>query len=171
MSVTEQTNEGLISADVYCSVDRSDAWLSTSRIYAKWDALEISKKEKLLLLSTSYLDSYFVWYGTAVLAVPGLRWPRKKIYDLDQRELAGIPTEIRYACAEIALYFMTNDPFADSASFGIENIELDVIKIKFDSAISAKVKLPQNVLNRLSPYGYPIGSIGATRRTGTVIAS
>jgi hypothetical protein len=171
VSVIEQTNEGLANADVYCSVDRADAWLSTSRIYTKWEAKETDEKEKLLLLATSYLDSYYVWYGAAVLPAPSLRWPRTKIYDLDNRLLAGIPVEIRYSCAEIALYFMTNDPFADSSSFGIENIELDVIKIKFDSSVSQKVKLPQSVLNRLSPYGYPIGSIGASRRSGKVIAS
>lgn len=171
MAVIEQTNEGLANADVYCSVDRADAWLSTSRIFMKWDALTDSQKEKLLLLATSYLDSYYVWYGTAVLSAPSLRWPRTKIYDLDNRELAGIPDVLRYTAAEVALYFMVNDPFSDSASFGIENIELDVIKIKFDSAVAQKVKLPMSVLNRLTPYGYPIGSIGASRRSSKVIAS
>lgn len=172
MALTEQTDLGLMSADSYISVASADSWLSLSSKFLKWNGLALDVKEKYLVAATKFMDAFFVWYGTPLLAAPGTRWPRDKVKDADGRVLTAIPEMVRLAAAEIGLYFVINDPFLDSGSYGISEMELDVLKIKFSDGTASKVKLPQSIIDRLRPFGYPIFSQETVmRRSSRVIAS
>lgn len=157
-----QTDEGLASATTYCDVDFADAHLVVSGTFDTWDLKTDDEKKSFLIFSSFFVDDTWDWRGEPVLDFPGLRFPRTELYDRDGRTITGVPRILKEGVAELAAFFVDNDPLADSDLAGIAAMSVDVLRISFsDASQDQKVRYPASTVSKLSLLGS--GSVGGRR--------
>jgi hypothetical protein len=142
-------------ANSYVDLDYANDYLDVnSYISTTWDALTDDQKERLLVRASKMLDTLVAWSGMRVDDDSGLRWPRSGVYDADGFLIPDdvIPEILKDATCELAGYLMSSDWSQPSGTRGLKEIEVDVIRLDFDSNI-ARPSLPPFIIQMLAALG------------------
>ena len=116
MSLTTEDGTGKADAESYATVAFSDTYFS-NRGKTTWAAFTTAQKESYLRLSTDFIEQRYrmYWDGYKKYSTQALSWPRTFVYgepvlygdsNLPYPQLISstiVPTEVKNACAELAL--------------------------------------------------------------------
>lgn len=107
MSLIVEDGTGKSDSEAYISVADADAYHS-ARNNSDWDLLDDPQKEAKLRIATEYMVAEYRnrWKGYRSKVDQALDWPRQGVVIENGRVLIKnntIPTEIKRACAELAL--------------------------------------------------------------------
>jgi len=126
MSLIVEDGSGLATAESYISVVDADAHhASRGTAEASWVGLDTDIKEQCLRRATDYCIQTYrgSWKGVAVKPdTQALDWPRYSVYPNESVLYAlsstAVPTEVKRACAELALRANTESLTSDVAPVG-----------------------------------------------------
>jgi hypothetical protein len=104
MAIVVEDGTGLDSAQSYSSAADADAY-HLARGNAAWASATLSAKEAALVRATDYIDRRWGlrMLGRRLSSAQALEWPRTHVWDEFGTLRAGVPREVRMACAEYAL--------------------------------------------------------------------
>jgi len=128
---------------VYASVTEADAILLVdSRRASAWSALLVDAKAARLAEATRLLDE-LRWRGSPT--VPGQRFPRTGLTDLDGVPVtdSDVPSEVEYACAQLAADLTIAGESAVSGGSNIKRVEAGAVVVEFFEAVNAEVTPPE----------------------------
>lgn len=157
-TITVETGEGLTNSNSYCTTAEADSYHETTRLHnSAWESA--ADPEIALIWATRLLDEQVRWKGVISNEDQALRWPRSYVYTRDGVLIEGdtIPTWLKNATAELALYLVSEDRLAEAGTRGFEEIKLPGIKIKPDKR-DRKPVIPRSVWSIIAPYGSRIKS-------------
>lgn len=143
-------------ANAYCDVEFADDYIDSNTFQsADWLALTTDKKERLLVRSSKIIDARIAWNGDRIEEDSGLRWPRSGVYDRDGFLIADdvIPTTLKEAIAEFAVYLMNYDWTAPYTNNAFKQIQVGPIDIKFDEKFEQGA-FPDIIAQMLDGLGY-----------------
>lgn len=178
MSLIVESGTGASDSESYISVADADTYFS-NRGNATWAALTTTVKEQLLRKGTDYLVQVYrlKWKGSRVSTEQALDWPRdyveredfQDVYLNDYFILSGInyyannivPTEVKYACAEMAIKAAAGD-LAPDLSRRTTREKVDVIEVEYSEYGTEYVRY-RAIDNMLAPF-IDGGSSGAIRK-------
>ncbi len=126
MALVVETGSGSATAESYISVADATTY-HAARGNAAWAALASDTvREQLLRKSTEYMMQVYrqSWKGVRMTATQALDWPRAYVYlepvitgaNIDYPNLVAsniVPTEVKRACAELALKASSAELYAD----------------------------------------------------------
>ena len=144
---------GFSDSNSYVSVEEADTYLEIDIHEQTWPALDDSVKEKLLAMATREIDQKGVFKGEKTGDESALSFPRSCVKHPDGTpvEVDEIPTAVRQATIELARTLASGPSRDPNATQGLEEIEVDVIRLKFtDGQINS---LPATVQRLLRQYG------------------
>jgi len=138
MAFLVEDGTGLTGATAYISVADADAYFSDVT-NSTWSAASVSEKEDAIIKATRYMEKRYGarWKGIISSSTQGLGWPRDYVYDERGTQLnEQVPTPISYACAEYAVYALSNElippavyPIADGAPVPFGKVTRKVEKV------------------------------------------
>ena len=151
---------GLINSNSYITVAEADTYLLTDKYRADWENYDDEDKGNVLIKATELLDAYFEWFGSKTEEDSALRWPRTGVFTTDGVKIADneIPINLKRATAEMAFQQYTIDRQAERTDYGIKELKVDVIELKFDKS-EQKPVFPDYILALLRGLGYPVQGI------------
>jgi hypothetical protein len=116
---------GLTSADSYISVADATTYLTNFGSGDAWTVIDAGTQEVLLRKSTRDLDALFASsYASCLLSTTqSLLWPRESFTDTNGRPVSGLPKEVGYAVAELALINSTSDVTGPGDRTGMVKLE------------------------------------------------
>lgn len=126
MALTVETGTGSSTSESYISVTDADTYFS-NRGNATWAAFTTTQKEQYLRMGTDFMIQRYRlhWKGFKKYATQALDFPRTFIYsepvlygnsNLPYPQLISdtiVPTEVKNACAELALRASSDDLLPD----------------------------------------------------------
>lgn len=159
-----ETGAGLSNANSYVTVAEADSFLETNKYAAAWADYDEEDKGNLLIYSTLLLDQYMDWFGTKTVEASALRWPRSGVFTIDGAEIADdeIPVNLKRAVSEFAFLQYSNNRTSERSDFGIDELKVDVIELKFNKS-DVKPVFPDSVLAWLRGLGYPAQGRGVAK--------
>lgn len=127
--LTVEDGTGLLNADSYISVADATTYLTNFGSGDAWADLDSATQEVLLRKSTRDLDTLFAGsYASKLLSTTqSLLWPRETFTDANGRQVSGLPKEIGYAVAELALINSTTDVTGPGDRTGMVKLERTVL--------------------------------------------
>ena len=153
MALIVETGSGKSDSESYISVADASAY-HTARGNAAWAALATDAiREQCLRKATEYMISTYRarWQGTRKTEDQALCWPR---YDVEVEGYAIdsdiVPTEIKNACAELALRASAADLNPDLTQ-GVAREKVGQIEVEYDKA-SPQFTRYRAIDALLSPY-------------------
>lgn len=160
MSLIVEDGTGKSDSESYISVSDADTYHS-NRGNTDWAALTTTEKEQLLRGATDYMVAVYRlrWDGYRYVNTQALDWPR--IY-VPVRDICSVnaypeyvdfdivPTQVKNACAELALKANT-ETLLDDLSQGTIREKVGPIEVEFDK-FSPQYKRYLQVENSLSIY-------------------
>lgn len=160
MTLVVEDGSGKSNAESYISVADADTYHS-NRGNTDWAALTTTKKEQLLRGATDYMVAVYRlrWDGYRYVNTQALDWPR--IY-VPVRDICSVnaypeyvdfdvvPTQVKNACAELALKANT-ETLLDDLSQGTIREKVGPIEVEYDK-FSPQFKRYLQVENSLSIY-------------------
>lgn len=116
---------GLTNADSYISVADATTYLTNFGSGDAWSVIDAGTQEILLRKSTRDLDALFSSsYASCLLSTSqALLWPRESFTDANGRTVSGIPKELGYAVAELALINSVSDVTGPGDRTGMVKLE------------------------------------------------
>jgi len=81
ITVVVETGSGSSTSNSYLSKVEVGTRIEVEPEFTEWDALTDEGKDKILLLTTTYLDLRFRFYGNPKVTGQALQWPRTQNYD------------------------------------------------------------------------------------------
>ncbi len=160
-----ETGAGVPNADSYVSVEDADAY-HASRGNDLWAPILTERKEQLLRKASDYITATYHggWIGAAAYTVNLLAWPRNPTEARHYGLLAlGVPTEVRYATAELALIANTISLIPNpSNTRGKKRVKVGPIEVEYDSNSGTQTKFVAASL-LLRPYLKTIASTNMAR--------
>ena len=150
---------GLSDSNSYADVTEADDYFATHPFYAdNWAALGTPDKERLLIAASASLDSLMNWRGYILNTTQAMGWPRIGVIDDEGRVVSNsiVPLRVKQAMLELAFHLSRGDPYAPSASAGLDSLKIDVIELNFAGSITVTpVPAPTLLLLRgLGDYAY-----------------
>lgn len=143
MSLIIETGTGASTSESFCSVADADTYHSNLGNTA-WASLITAAKEQALRKATNYLEQRYrqSWKGIRINATQALSWPRFGVYL--EPFLNGavseypylmasniVPTEVKNACAELALKSST-ETLSPDLTRGVLREKVDVLEVEYD---------------------------------------
>jgi hypothetical protein len=141
MSLIVETGSGASNSESYISVADASTY-HTNRGNSEWAALASDTvREQALRRATDYMEQVYRlrWLGYRKLESQALSWPRDEVQRADFTYLNQfafypddeVPTEVKNACAELALRASTDDLLPDLTQ-GIIRERVDVLETEYD---------------------------------------
>ena len=135
--------------DTYITLAEADAYFATTLNNSAWDALSDATKEITIKSATRKLET-LIYTGVKQVDTQALEFPRyygNSHYD-------GTPTEVKNACAEIALslYNNQNNKALEAQALGISSMSLGNESYSFDTASSASSIINQDASSYLNKW-------------------
>jgi hypothetical protein len=154
MALVVDSTVGGASANSYVSVAEADAYHDSRVTYATWAAASADSKARAVVSATRMLDDYICWKGNKAALTQALRWPRYSMFDRDGDSIDSnvVPTDLKYATAELAAALLTSDREKDADTRGISNLGVGPISITFDRT-DRTPPIPDHVFAMLAHYG------------------
>ena len=141
-----QPNPALANFNAYCSVAESDAYHATRLHNTAWTGATTATKEAAIIWATRNFET-LEWKGWMTVADQNLQWPRTGVFRngnevLDASESAlyyniifdsaTIPTFLKEATAEAAMWLIASDTTAPVGTEGFSRIKADTIELQID---------------------------------------
>jgi hypothetical protein len=133
MAFLVQTDAGDVAeANAYAEVD-------AFRAYCADRGRDVTTRtdpqcEIAIVRATDYLDTRFEFVGRKAASFQSTQWPRELAFDIDRRQLTGVPAIIKKACYELAFKALDAelmpDPTADTSGAVIAEKSEEVGPIK-----------------------------------------
>jgi hypothetical protein len=125
MSLIVEDGTGLSNADSYISVADATTYLTNFGSGDTWSVIDAGTQEILLRKSTRDLDALFASsYASDLLSTTqSLLWPRIDFTDTNSRSVSGLPKEVGYAVAELALINSSTDVTGPGDRTGMVKLE------------------------------------------------
>lgn len=162
MALIVETGSIVAGAESYISVADADTHHS-NRGAAAWAALTTAQKEQALRKATDYMLQIYrmLWKGVRMSATQALDWPRAWVYlepvvtgaNSDFPNLVAdnvVPTEVKNACAELALRASSATLYADLTQQK-KKVKVGPIETEYDTSTSQAVRY-ESARAMLSPY-------------------
>ncbi len=137
MSIVVEDGTGLSTAETYISVADASTYF-TARGNTTWDALDTGEatanREAALRKATDYMTAIYRdrWEGVRYTEDQALCWPRSGVVcDSWAIDIDEIPTEVKRACAELALKSASDDLQADLTQ-GVVREKVGVIEVEYN---------------------------------------
>jgi hypothetical protein len=153
MALEVEDGTGKATAESFISVTDASTY-HTARGNAAWAALASDTvREQCLRKATDYMEQVYRsrWQGCRVGETQALSWPRYDIevegYAIDSDE---VPTEVKYACAELALKAATADLSPDLTQ-GVTREKVGQIEVEYDKSSPQRVRYAA-IDAMLAPY-------------------
>lgn len=152
------TTIGGAASNSFCSVAEANAYHVLRGHNAEWGDSGVSEKEAALAWATRILDR-LNWSGNRAATTQALRWPRYNAYDQDGYVIANtvIPTAVKNATAELALYLRKEDRTADSGAIGVKSLSVGALSLEFDTGAYTKA-IPDSVRDLIAFLLEDVGS-------------
>lgn len=150
---------GLPTATSYVSVSEADDIVATNLHDSVWSSLTVEQKQNTLIWASRLLDERVDWEGNKAVQAGSLRWPRTGVQDRDGFMVPSntVPVPVATAATELARHLAAEDPTVPAEEEGIEELGVDVVKIKFDTN-HVRTTFPSRISHILSGYGIVSGS-------------
>jgi len=136
------------SFNAYASVAQADAYHATRLHNTTWTGATTGTKESAIIWATRNFE-VLDWKGWMTNPAQNLQWPRTgvfrnggEIFDASEAALyynilfdgATIPTFLRDATAEAAMWLIASDVTAATGTEGFKAIAVDTVKLEIDKA-------------------------------------
>jgi hypothetical protein len=145
-----ETGSGKPNANSYISLEEANSYFENKRLNSSsWTSTSDANKKIALKMATSVLDHEVQWKGEKRYTAGSLRWPRNWVYDDDGALLSNdyVPSTVREATAEMALWLLGQDRFTNRSGIGLKKLRVDVIELEFDKY--DKVDLVPSFIRRM----------------------
>jgi len=154
MAVTVITTPGGSTSNSYCSLADADTYFERRLHSDTWDSASDDSKNPALVMATWLLDKDFNWVGLKVTTTQALRWPRSGVYTPDSQYVSSstIPTFLREATAELAMWLIASDRFAEQSTAGFSQIKIGSLFATIDK-MDRTTRIPEIVRDMVSFYG------------------
>lgn len=159
MALIVENGTGLIDANSYITVAYADTYHS-NRGNAAWATLTTTVKEQLLIKSTDYIEQVYRlrWLGYRHTAEQALSYPRDEVPRRDFTFLNQfsfypndeVPTEVKNACAELALKANAEALAPDIARIARRE-KVSVLEVEYDANSPAYV-IYRAIDNLVAPF-------------------
>lgn len=162
MSILVEDGSIVAGAEAYCTVDYADTY-HEKRANTAWGDLDDDAKEAALRKATDYLEQVYRsrWKGSRVSATQPLSWPRGYVYLEPFIRGAGtnypylvdddtVPTEVKNACAELALRASSADLSPD-LDRGVLREKVGQLEVQYDP-MSPQTRRYPTIDRTLAPY-------------------
>lgn len=118
-----------------------------------WDKLNADDDKHAAMIWSTRILSHYRWKGVIASQTQSLSWPRKGVYDNDDREFASDdhPEWLKVAFAELTFYLATEDRLADSGTEGFKKIKVGSIDIEVDK-YDRPDWIPNYILRGIAPW-------------------
>jgi len=164
MAFTFVVEDGTIvaNANSFVTVEDATAILEIDfRVGPVWAALSEDDQQKSLVMATMYLEDNWQWFGkrTGPLLDPPeeqpLKWPRTGMKDCEGNCIAAnvIPTEVKRATAQLAMWLRNNDGNEQLEAEGIKRFRSDEVEIEWQDGYAGRVA-PEFLSKLLKCFGY-----------------
>lgn len=141
----------------FASLEEANAYHKRRPYGDKWEAASDIDRKKALIFATQLMVAYYVWDGSIHDIEQELPFPRSGLYTRDGVSLdcTVIPTGIKNAEAELALWVLASDRFSEP-SYGVNKVVVDVIEVNLDNTETAEPisELVQQMLVDFGRYIY-----------------
>ncbi|MFH1981041.1 MAG: DnaT-like ssDNA-binding protein [Pseudomonadota bacterium] len=162
-----ETGAGLATANSYCTLAEAEAYHASRPYNTAWssvtgDAADATK-EAALMWATRLIDMNFEWEGERAAAAQALSWPRCDAINWNDPfqsyfSPAELPSFLKPAIAELAMWVLASDRNAENAATGIDEMVLGPLEFKFNSRDQRPV-IPVIVQQMLSMFGACVDSM------------
>lgn len=156
MALIVESGAIVAGAESYISVTDADTYHSNLG-NTSWAALTTTAKEQALRKATNYMTGRYTdkWRGYRKSSSQALDWPRSwvPIQNLVSTEYVldtVVPTEVKNACASLALRASSADLLADETRAKVRT-KVDVIETEYDRFSPQRKRYPE-IDAMLSPY-------------------
>lgn len=170
MAFTFDSTSGGLTANSYVSTTEADDYF-TGHLEGEqwWEPLSTQRKQAALVQSTLRLEQE-AFGGLKTSDTQSLSWPRQSIYNRDAtalRDAETIPTELKIAVYELALYYLkkvSGEFTADDEDLEtLDSYKVGPLDMAFKKGLKAD-RLPTKVIRQLQSIG-PNGWLGGTAFT------
>lgn len=141
----------------YITAEDADTLLAHRADDAEWTAATTSAKEDALVTATRFIDEN-PWVGYAVSASQALGWPRLQAKHYDSKlglyvtpADDEIPSRLKQAVAELALYFIQNPGVYQNTGSVPESITVGPISITDTNSRTKNATIPGAVKSMIRP--------------------
>lgn len=151
MAIVVETGSGSATGESYISVTDADTYHS-DRGNTSWATLTTAVKEQNLRKATEYMLQQYRnrWKGVRMTSTQALDWPRAYVYleavvtgaNQEFPNLVAdniVPTEVKRACAELALKSYSAELLSDTERATIRE-KVDVIEVEYDKYATQEKK-------------------------------
>lgn len=156
MSFVVETGTGSSTANSYCTEAFADDYHEDAG-NADWNL--VTNKEAALVKATRYMSQVYrsLWQGYRYVDTQSLDWPRGGVYLNDYSEELSIPStiipsEIKQACAELALKTYSEDELLTDEEQKVTMEMIGSITIKYSDTSSTPHKQYTSINALLRPY-------------------
>jgi len=153
MALIVETGSIIADAESYCSVADATTY-HAARGNTAWAALATDAlREAALRKATDYMTQAYRsrWQGARYTETQALDWPRQGVVrDSWAVGYDEVPTEVKYACAELALKAATADLSPDLTQ-GVTREKVGQIEVEYDKSSPQRVRYAA-IDAMLAPY-------------------
>ena len=146
---------GASNANSYLTEAEAETYFDNRLHAAAWS--NVGDAEQALVTATQMLDWYMQWKGVKATSEQALEWPRTGVYDTSGTliESTVIPSRIKQATCELALFSVSADRLADQDTDGYSMMKVGPLTLQSDAseARSSKRKpIPKHIRQMLSNF-------------------
>jgi hypothetical protein len=131
MTIILSATPGDAAANSYATLAEANTYLEAHLQASTWALLDDERKKAALISACRLLESE-TWGGRRLHQSQSMAWPRLYIYDFDAYTVSGIPTKLKNAQCELAMWNLTEEDRL-AGRFELENmdsVEIGPIKYK-----------------------------------------
>ena len=158
VALVVEDGTGLPTANSFLTIAEADDILSVNP-RSLWPLVSPTDKSNLLIWATRMIVERTKWRGYKRYDNSGLPWPRERVigretslYNYGYLDNASVPFQVKEATAYLAEFLSQTDPTTVNSSSNIKEIEVDVVKLKFDPALRP-ARWPVTIRIALAPIG------------------
>ena len=153
--MTLTATPGASNANSYLTEAESETYFENRLHSENW--ANVADPEQALITSTHMLDWYMSWKGIKATSAQALEWPRVDVYDSSGNiiENTVIPSRLKQAVCELALFNVSVDRLADQDIDGYSMMKVGPLTLQSDAAdpLSSKKKaIPKHIRQMLSDF-------------------
>jgi len=152
MTIAINATPGDAAANSYVTLLEANTYLEAHLQASNWSALDDEKKKASLVSATREIDT-MQFNGRRASQAQSLVWPRLGLYDYDSYQITGIPTRLKSAVFELAIWNLTEeDRLAGKFEIDtMESVEIGPIKYKIGAGASSFPDSVEDLLEAIGP--------------------
>ena len=156
LTLVIEDGSGLANSNSYATRAEGTTYFEGRLYVTGWTNATNADKDAALVWATDLIDDWVDWHGSRTSEDQALRWPRFSVKDPDGYVLDSdsIPTFLKDAVAEQALFLLAGDPTAEPDTKGFKRLKVDVLELEVDKLDrDATTVIPDVVMAIVGSYG------------------